>query len=136
MRHPIQSSLAGALALVLAANAAAMLFASVWWYGAVPGVVATGAYNAHFIKDVGAAYLVVAGSLAAFAWRPELARGALVASTGFLILHGFIHIADALASPVCGRDLVRDFPGVFLPALIGLGLCAASLPKQKEPLHA
>jgi len=136
MRHAVQSSLAAALALILAANAAAMLFASVWWYGVVPGVVATGPYNAHFIKDIGATYLVVAGALAAFAWRPAVAWPALVAATAFLTLHGFIHIADALASPVCGADLVRDFPGVFLPALICLGLLAAFLPKQKELLHA
>jgi len=132
----ISRTLSVVLAIILAANAGAMLFASVWWYGAVPGVTATGPYNAHFIKDIGAAYLVVAGALAAFAWRPAVAWPALAAATAFLTLHAFIHVADALASPVCGANLARDFPGVFLPALIGLGLCAASLPKQKEVPHA
>jgi len=136
MRQPIQSSFAAVLALILAANACAMLFASLWWYGAVPGVTTTGPYNAHFIRDIGATYLVVAGALAAFAWKPAIAWPALIAATAFLTLHAFIHIADALVSPVCGADLARDFPGVFLPALICLGLTASSLPVQKEPVHA
>jgi hypothetical protein len=47
--------IAAILGLGLAANALAMLGASVWWYGAVPGVPATGPYNPHFIHDIGMA---------------------------------------------------------------------------------
>jgi hypothetical protein len=104
-----------------------MLLAGPWWYGAVPGVIATGPYNAHFIKDIGAIYLVCAVALAAFAWRPAQAASALAAATGFLVLHAAIHVADALASPTCGADLVRDLPGVFLSALIAAGLLASYL---------
>ena len=35
-----------ALALLLGLNALAMLFASFWWYNAVPGVIATGVIKA------------------------------------------------------------------------------------------
>jgi hypothetical protein len=101
----------------------------------VPGVVATGPYNAHFIKDIGAIYLVCAAALAAFAWQPAKAAPALAAATAFLILHAAIHVADALASPTCGQDLIRDLPGIFLPALICAGLLASHL-NNKEPRHA
>jgi hypothetical protein len=136
MRWTIGAVLAGLLALVMGANGLAMLFAGPWWYGAVPGVPATGPFNPHFVKDIGAAYLVVGVSLGAFAWRPAAAFSALVASAGFLTLHAAIHVGDALASPTCGADLVRDLPGIFVPALISLGLVAAVLNPAKEPRHA
>lgn len=110
------------LALAMAANALAMLVAPAWWYAAVPGVTATGPFNLHFIRDIGMAYLVVAGGLAWFAWRPAQGWPALVAAAAFLSLHGLIHVADAFASPVCGQSLLRDLPGVFAPALIAVWL--------------
>ena len=114
----MKRTLATLLALVLGANGLAMMFAGLAWYGAVPGVVTTGPYNPHFVKDIGAAYLVCASALAWRAWRPAAGQGALVAAAVFLILHALIHVADAA---VCGNPagaLVRDFPGVFVPALI------------------
>ena len=76
--------LAGGLALVLGINALAMLFGSFWWYNAVPGVTATGAYNPHFVRDIGAAFLVAAGGLGWFAWRPVQGWPALAAAAAFL----------------------------------------------------
>ena len=136
MRWTIDAGLAGLLAVVMAANGLVMLFAGPWWYGVVPGVPSTGPFNPHFVKDIGAAYLVVGVSLAAFAFRPCRAFAALVAAAAFLTLHAAIHIGDALASPTCGHDLVRDLPGVFLPALISLGLIASTFKPAKEPRHA
>jgi hypothetical protein len=62
----MQSFLSGALAVMLAANGAVMLAAGRWWYGAVPGVSETGPYNPHFVKDIGAAYLVVGAAPMSF----------------------------------------------------------------------
>lgn len=110
--------LAALLALVLGANGWVMLFAGLRWYGAVPGVVTTGPYNPHFVKDIGAVYLVCAGALAWRAWRPAAGQAGLVAAAAFLVMHALIHVADAA---VCGDPmaaLIRDFPGVFVPALI------------------
>ena len=116
------------LALAMAANALAMLAAPHWWYGAVPGVTATGPFNLHFIREIGMAYLVVAGGLAWFAWRPAQGWSALVAAAAFLTLHSLIHVADALASPVCGQNLLRDLPGIFLPAAIAIWLALTPKP--------
>ncbi|MDP3855582.1 hypothetical protein [Phenylobacterium sp.] len=120
--------LAAALAAMLAANALAMLFASFWWYGAVPGVTATGAYNPHFVRDIGAAYLVAAGGLAWFAWRPAQGWPALVAAAAFLMLHAGIHVFDASCSTNPMADVIRDFPGVYLPALLAAWLAVAKRP--------
>ncbi len=73
MTQPISRILAAVLAVVMGANGIAMLFAGLWWYGVVPGVTLTGPYNPHFVRDIGATYLVVGASLAAFAWRPRVA---------------------------------------------------------------
>ena len=109
---------AAILAVVLGANGLVMLFAGRWWYGAVPGVTMTGPFNPHFVMDIGAAYLVVAGALAWWAARPAPARGAVIAAAAFLGLHALIHIADAAMGGHATTDLARDFAGIFLPALL------------------
>lgn len=130
-------TLSAALAAALGLNGLVMLFAGIWWYGAVPGVVATGPYNPHFVRDIGAAYLVVGLSLAAFAWRPRAAWPALAAAAGFLTLHAAIHVFDAACGTHPLADMVRDFGGVYLPALITLGLALrAARPCLKETAHA
>ena len=136
MRRAIEIILGGGLAVLLIGNGVAMLFAGPWWYGAVPGVPSTGPFNAHFVKDIGAAYLVCGGALAAFAWRPVAALPALAAAAAFLTLHAAIHVSDAIASPICGQALARDFPGVFLPALASLGLVGGRALPFKELRHA
>lgn len=136
MRQRVEMGLAFGLAVVLGANALAMLLAGSWWYAAVPGVVATGPYNAHFVMDIGAAYLVCAAGLSAFAAWPVRAFPTLVLVVGFLGLHAAIHLIEALGSPACGHDLVRDLPSVFLPALISAGLVASRLAAPTELGHA
>ena len=118
----MKRGLAGLLALVFGFNGLVMIFAGLWWYGVVPGVVATGPYNPHFVKDIGSIYLVCAGALAWRAAHAENAlgagQGALVAAAAFQILHALVHLTDAA---VCGNPmaaLVRDTPAIFLPTLI------------------
>ncbi|MCI3132290.1 hypothetical protein [Phenylobacterium aquaticum] len=105
------------LAVILGINALAQLFAPFWWYGAVPGVTATGAYNPHFVRDIGAAYLAVTLGLGWFAWRPVQGWPALVAGALFLSVHAAIHVFDASCSASGWHDVLRDLPGVYLPAL-------------------
>lgn len=124
----MKRGLAGLLALIFGFNGLAMIFAGLWWYGVVPGVVATGPYNPHFVKDIGSIYLVCAGALAWRAARPLSGQGALVAAAAFQILHALVHVTDAA---VCGDPLaavLRDIPGIYLPTLITAWL---ALPARK-----
>jgi hypothetical protein len=109
------------LALLGVISGVAMLLAGRWWYGAVPGVVTTGPFNPHFVKDIGAAYLA---SGLAFAWRAArpspAAAGASAAGAAFLALHGLIHLVEAVGDPTGLADLARDFPAVILPAVIAV----------------
>lgn len=120
----------------MALNGLVMLAAGRWWYGAVPGVTGTGPFNPHFVKDIGAAYLVAG---AAFAWlalrKSPAARGAAAAGAAFLALHAGIHLATAIGAPMGLADLARDFPGVILPAVVAVWIVAAPY-QPREPSHA
>jgi hypothetical protein len=118
------------LSAVLGLNGLAMLFGSFWWYNAVPGVTATGAFNPHFVRDIGMAYLVSAGGLAWFARSPVVGWPALVGSALFLTLHAGIHVFDATCSASGWTDAVRDFPGVYLPAFASLWIAVSNRPKS------
>lgn len=120
--------LAGLMALVFAANGAAMLFAPLAWYDAVPGVPATGPFNPHFVRDIGAIYVVGALGLAWFAWRPAQGWPALALAAAWLTLHAAIHVYDATCSASPLADLRRDFVAIYLFAAIPLALALLRKP--------
>ncbi len=124
--------LAALLALALAGNGIVMLVAGRWWYGVVPGVTGTGPFNGHFVKDVGAAYLVAGVGLGWPAARGgAMARGAAMAGAAFLAIHAAIHLTEATRDPTAFADLARDFPGVILPALFAVWLAWPPGPKRR-----
>jgi len=112
-------SIAVVVGLALAANGTFMLVAPSAWYGLVPGVAATGPLNAHFVRDIGAAYLV---SGAAFAWfgRDARTRMAALAGAAFLVLHALVHVGEAVGhhALVTWADLLA----VVLPAALAAWL--------------
>ena len=120
------------LPAILAINGAVMMLAPAWWYPRVPGVIETGALNEHFVRDIGAAYLACALAMGWAVKDPARGLGVAVASATFLCLHSLIH----LITPFCGTTLpwpllLRDFPGVFLPAIISLLVVRSCLRRQK-----
>jgi hypothetical protein len=132
----VKRTIAAVLALTKGGNGLAMLAAGQWWYGAVPGVPETGPFNPHFVKDIGAAYLVAG---LAFAWsavrQTGTARGAVLAAAAFLLLHAGVHLTEAIGDPHGQAHLVRDFPGVLLPALLAVWLAATPY-RSLETSHA
>jgi hypothetical protein len=124
------------LAITMGGNAVVMLAAGPWWYGAVPGVTETGPFNQHFVKDIGAAYLVVGVAFAWLAARPSAtAIGAAQAAAAFLALHALIHVGEAIGNPMGLAHLARDSRGVLLPALLAIWIAWPSQPKM-ELSHA
>lgn len=117
--------IASLLAALFLVNGLAMLFASLWWYGAVPGVPSTGPFNPHFVKDIGAAFLVSGAGLGWFAARPAQGWPAALVGTAFLTLHAVIHLLGAFFGLGCGGglglpELIRDAPGVYIPTLLAI----------------
>ena len=117
------------LALGMAANGLFMLAQPQAWYDAVPGVPLTGLFNPHFVRDIGMAYLTVAGGLGWFAVRPGQGWPALVMATAFLALHAAIHVVDSACGPGPLQTVLRDFPGVYLPPLIAGTIAFLNRPK-------
>lgn len=128
-------ALAALLGLALAANGVLMLAAPNFWYGAVPGVVDTGPFNPHFVRDVGCAYLVAGGALAAFAWDAR-ARAAALAGSVFLALHAAVHLSDAAAGRESLDHLVHDLPAVFAAPALALWLAWPRSRIRKEMSYA
>jgi hypothetical protein len=111
--------LAWFLGVLCAANGVLMLLAPAPWYAIAPGVPATGPLNQHFVRDIGAAYLVAGGGLVWFALDAR-ARPAAWASAAFLALHALVHVADAIAGREALDHVALDLPTVYLSGLVAL----------------
>jgi len=105
----------------MAANGIYMLGDPAAWYLAVPGVVHTGPFNPHFVRDIGCAYLVTGAALIWFARDPR-ARGAALAGGAFLALHALVHLGDVASGHEAVRQLISDLPAVFVPPALALWL--------------
>ena len=117
-------ALLGLNILFLVVNGAFMLVAPKAWYELVPGVVDTGFFNAHFIRDIGIIQMFL-GVLFVLGVKISTARFELwAAATLWLTAHAALHLWE-VAVGICGATtLLRDFPAVSLPALIGMLLTA------------
>lgn len=116
------------LLLVLGGNGLAMLFAPELWYRQVPGVDATGPLNAHFVRDIGAAYLVCGLAFAAVLRHGATARPAAWGACLFLLLHAAIHVVETLSGVHGFAHLLRDLPAVLLLPLLAVWSLRATTP--------
>ncbi|NVJ96538.1 MAG: hypothetical protein HWE25_00200 [Alphaproteobacteria bacterium] len=88
------------------------------WYDFVDTVKATGPANAHFIGDIGLAYMVSGLLLGYAAFHPGLRWGAALVGNLWLTGHGLFHIFEVVAG-ICSVDIFwRDAPGVLGPPLL------------------
>ena len=93
------------LIVYLLTNALMMILAPADWYQIVPDVSQTGGFNAHFIRDIGFAFLL---SGLGITWRLlDSVRGKAAALLGafFLLLHAGYHLLETIVS----NHHVRNF---------------------------
>ena len=128
----LDRSVAPALALAAAANGGFMLADPLNWYRIVPGVVDTGPANAHFIRDIGIAFCVVAAALTWGALRPAAAAGLYCMAALFLGLHAGLHFVEYLHHGVPMHSLASDLAGIALPAVLSLLLAVRAAIRSKE----
>jgi uncharacterized protein YjeT (DUF2065 family) len=119
--------------LSLITNGLTMLAVPEAWYALVPGVPQTGPLNPHFVRDIGAAYVVAGGALVWFA-IDRAARPAALAGAAFLAIHAAIHVWDAAAGREHVHQLLVDLPAVFLPPALAIWIAwpQRSLAQKKE----
>jgi hypothetical protein len=106
-------------AVTTIANGAFMLVKPLDWYVFVPTVVTTGPPNAHFIRDIGLAYIGSGLVLLYAAANPVRRWRAAIVGGLWLTFHGLLHIYE-VAAGICGpATFWADAPAVLgQPALV------------------
>jgi uncharacterized protein YjeT (DUF2065 family) len=119
--------------LLLAGNGLFMLVAPHVWYEFVPGVTDTGFFNQHFIRDIGIIQLFLGVAFVIGMIRPERRIGLWAAATLWLIAHAIFHLWEVAVGICSPSAILRDFPGVSLPAIIGVLLTLWAIRHAHEP---
>lgn len=120
------------LTLYLVLNGLMMILLPGEWFQMVPGVSETGGFNAHFIRDIGFAFLL---SGCGMSWRlldPVRGRAAALFAAGFLTLHASYHALETTLSSHHEIYLLTELSGIYIPALSALFIATTksiSLPR-------
>lgn len=105
------------------ANGVWMLLDPAGWYVNLPAAVPdTGPLNAHFVRDIGSAFLTMAAGLVVAAFRPALRFPLVLLTSVFYWLHALVHVGDTLSGRLAPSHWAIDFPGVYLPAILLAGV--------------
>lgn len=114
------AALLGAAAL---GNGAWMYLAPQAWFIVIPGVLDSGPFNAHLVRDVGAAYVAqgLALTLPARAWSLYLVAAA------FGGLHALLHVWEVACGWAGAEHLWMDLLGVLLPGVLTMMLAVATM---------
>ena len=119
--------LAALLALFFIANGTFMLVNPQAWYWAVAGVPDTGSFNQHFVRDIGFVYFTSGIGMALGIQFASLRAGLWIAAGAWQVGHALFHIWEVVVG-ICTPDaLIRDFPGVMLPAILATLLAVWSV---------
>jgi hypothetical protein len=105
--------------LFLSLNGLFMLVAPLTWYDSVPGVTDTGFFNQHFIRDIGIIQLFLGVAFVVGMMRPDGRIGLWTVATLWLAAHAVFHVWEVAVGICAPSALVRDFPAVSLPAILG-----------------
>jgi hypothetical protein len=108
--------------LFLFGNGLFMLVVPSPWYHFVPGVTHTGPFNQHFIRDIGLIQMFLGAAFGIGMIRPASRLELWAAATSWLIAHALLHLWEVAVGIHSPSVIVRDFPAVTLPALIGIAL--------------
>ncbi len=112
-----------ALAVLTGANALWMLLQPATWFTDLPAAVPDfGAYNEHFVRDIGCAFAAVALAFGLAARRPGSRPALLAVAACFLVAHALLHVFDTTRGAVGPEHWWIDLPGVYLPAGLSLAL--------------
>jgi hypothetical protein len=106
-------------AVVSLTNAAWMLAGPMHWYQELPaGVPDTGPFNAHFVRDIGCAFLAVGVALLWAALEPRWRVPLVSIAAIFYVGHAVLHVYDTLRGALDAHHWALDLPGVYVPAVV------------------
>jgi hypothetical protein len=105
--------------LFLSVNGLFMLAAPAVWYVSIPGVTDTGFYNQHFIRDIGIIQLFLGLAFGIGMIRSSRRVELWAGATAWLFAHAVFHLWEVAVGICSPSVLLRDFPAVSLPAIVG-----------------
>ena len=118
----------GFLGLWYAGIAVPMLLDPGGWYASTPGVPSTGPMNSHFIRDIGAAFLMT-GIAFAIATGRSASWAAVTIGAIFPTIHGGIH-AFGLLIGHSHDSATTDFFGVVMPGALSFLLALQAITRE------
>lgn len=100
-------------------NAAWMLATPLGWYTTLPaGVPDFGPLNEHFVRDLGAMFLVSGAALFYSALQRSWRKVVVACNLGWYAVHSLVHVYDTLRGAVGKVHFVIDLPLVYVPTII------------------
>ncbi len=99
------------------------------WYWCIANPARAALYNAHFVTDVGTAYLTIGAALAWAAARPAFAYPLVTIAALFSSLHALHHVYEYLTFGNPTRFVVIELFGIWAPAAAMLWLAYAYRPR-------
>lgn len=103
-------------------NGLFMIIDPLKWYHVIPGVPETGPFNQHFVRDIGLIQMFLGAAFVIGMLRPGSRFLLWSAATVWLGAHAVFHFWEVAVGICHSSALLRDFPAVTLPALIGMAL--------------
>lgn len=116
------------VAILQVANGLFMLFLPHDWYLAVPGVIETGPFNQHFVRDIGLGFLAAGSALWLAAGQPALTRPLVLVASVFLFGHALLHLAEIVTGGSGLASALRDIALIVLPATLPLVALRKAVP--------
>ena len=104
------------------------------WYATLPAAVPDfGPLNEHFVRDIGSAFTMLGVGLLWAAFRSAVRLPVLVLVTLFSGLHALVHVFDTSRGLVGPEHWGIDFPAVYLPTVVLIGLTVMLVRRTEAP---
>jgi uncharacterized protein YjeT (DUF2065 family) len=101
-------------------NGLFLLLAPTLFYDLVPGVIETGPYNPHFLRDIGLGFLAAGLALGLAVRYPAASRPLIASASLFLAGHGLLHLVEMVEHGEDRAAAMRDILLIVLPGLLPL----------------
>ncbi len=106
------------IAILYLANGLIMLAAPLLWYQLTPGVVVTGPFNSHFIRDIGLAFVGTSCSALLIFSTQYKKFAAIAAPIIFIGGHSIFHLLVFVHHQPSAIDIARDMTLIVIPSIL------------------
>lgn len=120
------------IAVLYLINGLTMLAAPLLWYQLTPGVIETGPFNSHFIRDIGLAF-VGASCSALLIFSPRYKNfAAMAAPIIFIGGHSIFHLLEFAHHQPPAIEIARDMALIIIPSILFCALLISHHSKMEN----